>query len=144
MLCVSLVRFAPHAAWMFTPARRSCKQACGPSAGCQGTAPCRGVRPCRVSAPAVRSQMGWTCLTRAERTKRSGQVLHVGLDARQVQRCSDFGQCGLEGCSALGCQQPLPHPSLPSWVRPGWETLSLLHTLLQTSSSGGKVRKVDA
>lgn len=34
-------------------------------------------------------------------------------------------------------------PFLPSWVRTGWETVSLLHTLLQTSSSGGKVRKVD-
>lgn len=38
-----------------------------------------------------------------------------------------------------------PSPSfLPSWVPPGWEPVSLLRPLLQTSSSGGKVRKVDA
>lgn len=84
---------------------------CGCRSQAHGTH-CSGVRAVwHMCAPAARLQMGWTCLTRAERTKRSGQVLHVGLDARQVQSCSRLGWRGLEGYSAMGCQQPLPHPS---------------------------------
>lgn len=78
-------------------------------------------------------QTGWTCLTRAERTKRSGQVLHVGLDARQVQSRSRWGGSVLR---AAGC----PFPILPP--RPGPSRLgagvSSLRPLL-----GGKVQEVD-
>lgn len=56
------------------------------------------------------SQTGWTCLTRAERTKHSGQVLCVGLDARQAQQSHRAKPPGLceRACPIKSASHPAP------------------------------------
>lgn len=64
-------------------------------------------------------QTGWTCLTRAERTKHSRQVLCVGLDARQAQLAPRMRK---GSCSA----RPISHCIWPLAVsRLSWKMASV-------------------
>lgn len=114
--------------------RTRCKPACASRTGVHAPRGLRAAWRRGRAAPARHGclQTGWTCLTRAERTKRSGQVLHVGLDARQVQK--SLRARTVRGGGAAGSPFPVPHP------HPGADVLAAAAAPSQLRR--GKVRKV--
>lgn len=132
MLCVSLEHFALHTDQRFILARGSCKQACAPSVVVPGVSASHVLADGLDLPNASRTNKTFRSgIARGARRQASAEMLRLWIVWAGGVLC-----CGLSAAPSA--------PFLQSWVLPGWETVSLLHMLLQTSSSGGKVRKVEA